>query len=69
MKQNIGTVNALVRITGGLTLLAWTTAKMAWEKPSGKQVFLSMVGAMKVAEGMTRYCPMTDMLGLEQKKY
>ncbi|MFS0574072.1 DUF2892 domain-containing protein [Sporosarcina sp. 179-K 3D1 HS] len=69
MKHNIGTVNALLRITGGLTLLAWSTANMAWEKPSGKQIFWSMVGAMKVAEGMTRYCPMIDMLGLEQKRY
>ncbi|BAQ10675.1 hypothetical protein OXB_2204 [Bacillus sp. OxB-1] len=67
MKQNIGTVNALIRITGGLTLLAWSTAKMSWEKPSGQQLIWSMVGAMKVAEGMTRYCPMTDMLGLDQK--
>jgi len=40
---------------------------MSWEKPSGQQLLWSMIGAMKVAEGMTRYCPMTDMLGLEQK--
>lgn len=28
IKQNIGIVNALIRITCGLTILAWSTAKM-----------------------------------------
>ncbi|MBB4826265.1 hypothetical protein HNO89_003524 [Sporosarcina luteola] len=65
MKQNIGTVNAMVRIAGGLTLLAWSIAKMAREKPTGGQLFVSMMGAQKVAEGMTRYCPLTDLLDLD----
>ncbi|MFS0690636.1 DUF2892 domain-containing protein [Sporosarcina sp. 179-K 8C2 HS] len=62
MKQNIGTVNSMVRIAGGLTILAWSIAKMAREKPSSAQIFFSMMGAQKVAEGVTRYCPMTDLL-------
>ena len=62
MKQNIGTVNSMVRIAGGLTLLAYSIAKMAKEKPSGKQIFISLLGAQKVAEGITRYCPLTDMI-------
>ncbi|QTD41917.1 DUF2892 domain-containing protein [Sporosarcina sp. Te-1] len=66
MKQNIGTVNSMMRIAGGLTLLAWSIAKMAREKPTGAQLFVSMMGAQKVAEGMTRYCPMTDLLDLDQ---
>lgn len=64
MKQNIGTVNSMVRIAGGLSLLAWSIAKMAREKPSGAQMFFSVMGAQKVAEGITRYCPMTDVLEL-----
>ena len=66
MKQNIGTVNAMVRIAGGLTLLAWSIAKMAKEKPTGAQLFVSMMGAQKVAEGMTRYCPVTDLLDMDE---
>lgn len=68
MKQNIGTVNSMVRITGGLTLLAWSIAKMAQEKPSGTQLFVSMMGAQKVAEGITHYCPLTEALGMEKEQ-
>lgn len=67
MKRNIGTVNSMVRITCGLTLLAWSTAKMAREKPSGTQLFVSLMGAQKVAEGLTHYCPLTEALGMEKK--
>ncbi|MCG3088887.1 YgaP family membrane protein [Sporosarcina cyprini] len=66
MKQNIGTVNSMIRIAGGLTLLAWSIAKMAREQPTGAQLFVSMMGAQKVAEGMTRYCPLTDLLNLDE---
>lgn len=62
MKQNIGTVNAMLRITCGLTLLAWSIAKMSREKPSGTQLFVSAMGAQKVAEGITRYCPLTEAI-------
>ena len=59
VKQNIGIVNALIRITIGLTLLSWTTAKLvkAMERILCNDWFLS---AMKVAEGIVRYCPVTD---------
>lgn len=68
MKKNIGTVNSMVRISGGLTLLAWSIAKMAREKPTGGQMFLAFMGAQKVAEGITNYCPMVDMFGLDKKQ-
>lgn len=68
MKKNIGTVNSMVRISCGLTLLAWSIAKMAREKPSGTQLFVSLMGAQKVAEGITRYCPLTEALGMEKKQ-
>lgn len=67
MKQNIGTVNSMVRITGGLTLLAWSIAKMSRQpKPSSGQLLVSLMGAQKVAEGITRYCPLTEALGMEK---
>ncbi|MGO1057740.1 YgaP family membrane protein [Planococcus sp. FY231025] len=68
MEKNIGRVNAMMRISGGLTLLAWSIAKMAKEEPTGGQMFLAFMGAQKVAEGVTRYCPMTQALGLQKKK-
>ncbi|MET3576548.1 DUF2892 domain-containing protein [Bhargavaea ullalensis] len=68
MKKNIGTINSMVRITGGLTLLAYSIAKMAKEKPSGSQLFVSMMGAQKVAEGIVHYCPLIDAAGLENTK-
>lgn len=62
MRQNIGTVNSMVRIAGGLTLLAWSIAKMSREQPSGTQLFVSFLGAQKVAEGITHYCPLTEAI-------
>lgn len=67
MKQNIGTVNSMLRIAGGLTMLAWSIAKMAREKPSGEQLLVSLMGAQKVAEGITHYCPLVEALGWDEK--
>ncbi|WP_033543773.1 YgaP family membrane protein [Planococcus sp. CAU13] len=60
MKQNIGTIDAMLRISLGLTVLAWYIAKMSRQQPSGTQLLVSLMGAQKVAEGITRYCPLTD---------
>ncbi|WP_429717350.1 YgaP family membrane protein [Bacillus rhizoplanae] len=56
-KQNIGTMNAFIRITIGLVLLSCNTAKLArrpwciWSK------IMLWVGAMRIAEGIVRFCP------------
>lgn len=68
VKHNIGTVNSMVRITCGLTLLSWSIAKMSREGSSGGQLFISAMGAQKVAEGITRYCPLTEALGMEKSQ-
>ncbi|HHY21793.1 MAG TPA: DUF2892 domain-containing protein [Bacilli bacterium] len=59
MKTNIGTLNALIRIACGLTMLAYSTAKMVRKPYSGIPFFIAMTGAMKVAEGIVRFCPLT----------
>ncbi|WP_088007121.1 YgaP family membrane protein [Indiicoccus explosivorum] len=69
MRHNIGTINSMVRIAGGLTILSWCTAKMAREKPSGSDIFMTVMAAQKVAEGITRYCPMTEAFGLEKSEH
>jgi len=59
VRPNIGILNALVRITSGLTILAWSTAKMVKRPWKDSYLFIAMLGAMKVGEGIVRYCPMT----------
>lgn len=62
-KQNISILNALMRITCGFTFLTWATAKMV-KKPWKNQSYLMVVilSAMKVGEGILRYCPVVDVM-------
>lgn len=69
MKKNIGTYNSMFRIAGGLTLLAYATAKMAREGTSAVQLSVAFAGAQKVGEGITYYCPVADALNLEGSKF
>jgi hypothetical protein len=64
MKKNVGTVDAIGRITFGLTGLAWATAKMVRHPYRTMPMICALLSAMKVAEGITRYCPMLDYLGV-----
>jgi hypothetical protein len=59
VKQNINIVNALIRITLGLTVVAWSTAKIVKRPRCDSYLILTMLGAMKVAEGILRFCPLT----------
>ncbi|MBM7094923.1 MULTISPECIES: YgaP family membrane protein [Alteribacter] len=59
MRPNIGIVNAMIRLTLGFTLLAWATAKMGRRCHKGTPLFVAIIGAMKVAEGITKFCPVT----------
>lgn len=61
VKQNIGILNAMIRITCGLTILAWSTAKMVKRPWRDRYLFMSIMGAMKVGEGIVRYCPVTAL--------
>ncbi|WP_251554492.1 YgaP family membrane protein [Neobacillus muris] len=61
VKQNIGILNALIRITLGLTLLSWTTAKLVKKPWRDSYLFVALCAAMKVAEGIVRYCPVTAL--------
>ena len=61
-RPNIGIVNAMIRITCGLTTLAVATSKMTRHPGSFSHMLLAVMGAMKVAEGIVRYCPVTDAM-------
>ena len=61
-KQNIGIVNALIRITIGLTMISISSAKLVrkpWCFSSKLSIFF---GAMKVAEGIVRFCPIVEAM-------
>ncbi len=59
--KNIGILNALIRITIGLTVLSWSTAKMVKFPWRDSYLFIAICGAMKVAEGIVRFCPLTAL--------
>lgn len=61
MKPNIGTINALVRITCGFTMLAWTTAKMVKRPLNESYLCIAFLSGMKIAEGITKFCPLTAL--------
>ncbi|MGO4889724.1 DUF2892 domain-containing protein [Anaerobacillus sp. MEB173] len=61
MKQNVGLINAIIRITAGFTVLAWATSKLVRRPYRSTPLLAAMLGALSVAEGITRYCPLTDL--------
>jgi hypothetical protein len=61
IKPNIGLLNALIRITFGLTILAWSTSKLVKHPWRDSYLIAALCGAMKVAEGIVRYCPVTAL--------
>ncbi|KFZ32571.1 YgaP family membrane protein [Anoxybacillus ayderensis] len=57
MKQNIGVINAMIRITFGFTMLAWATASLSRKPWRESYIWVIMLAAMKIAEGIVRFCP------------
>lgn len=56
---NIGLLQAFIRLTFGFTMLAWGTSKLVKRPFRNTPLIVIMMGAMKVAEGLTRFCPLT----------
>ncbi|WNF36874.1 DUF2892 domain-containing protein [Bacillaceae bacterium IKA-2] len=56
---NIGLLNAFIRLTCGFTMLAWGTSKLIKRPFRNTPMIVIILGAMKVAEGITRFCPLT----------
>ncbi|MDQ0230222.1 YgaP family membrane protein [Metabacillus malikii] len=59
MRPNIGIVNALIRITCGLTMLAWSTSRYCKKPWRESYLVIMTLAAMKVGEGILRFCPIT----------
>ncbi|WP_124726513.1 YgaP family membrane protein [Staphylospora marina] len=64
VKKNVGTVDALIRIFVGTAGLIWCATRTGRRFPWLLAVFFGM----KVVEGITRYCPILDLLGIKTQK-
>lgn len=64
MQKNVGTTDALIRITGGLLGLAYGIGRMS-RRPYNTPWLLMGFSAIKVAEGITRHCLMYRALGID----
>ncbi len=64
MKKNVGTLDAVLRISWGLFGLGWGISRMVRFPHKSMPLLVSFLSAMKVAEGVTRWCPLLDMLGI-----
>lgn len=69
MKQNIGIINALIRLTAGFTILAWIISKMVRRPYRDSYILVAMLAAMKIGEGILKYCPITDLFERYQGNY
>ncbi|MEI5907366.1 DUF2892 domain-containing protein [Bacillus spongiae] len=61
VSPNIGIINALIRITIGFTLLAWSTAKLSKKPWRESYLLVAMCAGMKIGEGILKYCPVTAL--------
>lgn len=60
MKKNVGELDSFLRISGGLFMLG-----LAINRDSP---IMMAFGAAKVAEGITKFCPMLYFMGLKTNK-
>lgn len=61
MKKNVGTLDSIVRISIGLIGLAWSISRLSQKNKRLNRFvpwMITVFSAVKVAEGITRYCPM-----------
>lgn len=58
IKPNLGVVDRYIRLAGGLVLLASASGRRKW---SLSRYALAGIGAMKVAEGITGWCPLVQL--------
>lgn len=65
MRKNVGTFDAYLRITFGLVALGLASSRRI---SGSSSTLLTLVGAMKVAEGITRFCPALWALGLSTRE-
>ncbi|WP_232697593.1 YgaP family membrane protein [Brevibacillus daliensis] len=68
MKKNVGTLDAYVRISFGLIGLGCAIAKMSCFSSRRKPWGLLLLSSMKVAAGITQFCPLLYSCGMSTRK-
>ncbi|HJV45437.1 MAG TPA: DUF2892 domain-containing protein [Bacillota bacterium] len=64
MKKNVGTLDALIRITFGLLGLTWGISRIVRSREHKFPLFITFMSALKVAEGVVRFCPGLALFGV-----
>ncbi|CEH28128.1 hypothetical protein AM501_23830 [Aneurinibacillus migulanus] len=64
MKKNVGLCDAFIRITVGLIGLSYSTVRMVQRPYRMSPIIITILSAMKIAEGITRFCPLLTMFGI-----
>ncbi|PAD21352.1 YgaP family membrane protein [Terribacillus saccharophilus] len=68
MKPNIGIIQAMIRIAAGVSMVGYATAALV-TKPQQLTAHLTLLaGAIKIAEGIVRYCPSMTLINQFRQK-
>ncbi|MFP7494434.1 DUF2892 domain-containing protein [Terribacillus saccharophilus] len=68
MKPNMGIIQALIRIAAGISMVGYATAALV-TKPKQFTAHLTLLaGAIKIAEGIVRYCPSMTLINQFRQK-
>ncbi|AIF65729.1 Protein of unknown function [Terribacillus saccharophilus] len=68
MKPNIGIIQAMIRIATGVSMVGYATAALV-TKPKQLTAHLTLLaGAIKIAEGIVRYCPSMTLINQFRQK-
>ena len=60
--QNLSTRNALCRLTLGISMVAFGTARLSRNPHCSKGRAMVLLGAMKAAEGTVKFCPIKALM-------
>ncbi|MEK4230849.1 YgaP family membrane protein [Solibacillus sp. FSL H8-0538] len=61
LQENISEQNAFIRLICGIALTAFGTGRISRDPHCTAGRLMILAGAMKVAEGIYQYCPITAM--------
>lgn len=71
--SNISNLNALIRVTIGVVLVVWSTARLVKKPWRQSYLFVALMGGMKIGEGILRYCPFVAFMdryeGFDEEYY
>ncbi|MFB1100346.1 hypothetical protein CHI12_11735 [Terribacillus saccharophilus] len=68
MKPNMGIIQAMIRIAAGVSMVGYATAALV-TKPKQLTAHLTLLaGAIKIAEGIVRYCPSMTLINQFRQK-